>query len=237
MSTTSPIGDGGQILSLKRPPHPMAAHLKQIRLTAELLSSQGPERLNLIQTHWCVDNEGVTRSWERPSNSPHQGTGFLGGVWMRTPAPTQHEPPSIIQILLAQIIADHYGPGQPGESFSTEGISNVHIFKPKAPMSERVADTRKQWGAFLSTCSSSEVALLVRKGFGGRPNICLHLLCKRASLRKPGGSNIVKQMSSNLSLLVWDPGSDRDQWSLLQKQHQNPSALPARERLQRAAIM
>lgn len=39
------------------------------------------ERLNLIQTHWCVDNEGVTRSWERPSNSPHRGSGFfLGGV-------------------------------------------------------------------------------------------------------------------------------------------------------------
>lgn len=35
------------------------------------------ERLNLIQTHWCVDNEGVTRSWERPSNSPHQGSGFF----------------------------------------------------------------------------------------------------------------------------------------------------------------
>lgn len=45
------------------------------------------ERLNLIRTHWCVDNEGVTRSWERPSNSPHRGSGFLGGVWMSTPAP------------------------------------------------------------------------------------------------------------------------------------------------------
>ena len=47
---------------------------------------------------------------------------------------------------------------------------------------------------------------LARKGFGRCPNICLHLLCKRASLRKPGGSNIVEQMSSNLSLLVWGPG-------------------------------
>lgn len=44
------------------------------------------ERLNLIRTHWCVDNEGVTRSWERPSNSPHRGSGFLGGVWMSIPA-------------------------------------------------------------------------------------------------------------------------------------------------------
>lgn len=45
------------------------------------------KRLNLIRTHWCVDNEGVTRSWERPSNSPHRGSGFLGGVWMSIPAP------------------------------------------------------------------------------------------------------------------------------------------------------
>ncbi|TNN80921.1 hypothetical protein EYF80_008926 [Liparis tanakae] len=44
---------------------------------------------------------------------------------------------------------------------------------------------------------------LARKGFGRHPNICLHLLCKRASLRKPGGSNIAEQMSTNLSLLVW----------------------------------
>lgn len=43
-----------------------------------------PHPLNLIRTHWCVDNEGVTRSWERPSNSPHRGSGFLGGVWMST---------------------------------------------------------------------------------------------------------------------------------------------------------
>lgn len=45
------------------------------------------KRLNLIRTHWCVDNEGVTRSWERPSNSPHRGSGVLGGVWMSIPAP------------------------------------------------------------------------------------------------------------------------------------------------------
>lgn len=45
------------------------------------------ERLDLIRTHWCVDNEGVTGRWERPGNSPHRGSGFLGGVWVSTPAP------------------------------------------------------------------------------------------------------------------------------------------------------
>ena len=42
------------------------------------------ERLNLIRTHWCVDNEGVTRSWERPSNSPSPGEwGFwVGFGWV-----------------------------------------------------------------------------------------------------------------------------------------------------------
>lgn len=48
------------------------------------------ERLNLIQTHWCVDNEGVTRSWERPSNSPHRGSGFFGWSLNEYPCSVMH---------------------------------------------------------------------------------------------------------------------------------------------------
>ncbi|CAB1439771.1 unnamed protein product [Pleuronectes platessa] len=140
----------GKLESIKLPRRPVAAHLKQIRLIAEFLRShkaqvieqlkppnspvhKGPvERLNLIRAHWCVDNEGVTRSWERPSNSPHQGTGFLGPGMSLNPSSKYSWPKSLPIIIVSERLPMIGRPGQPGESPSTENTSNSPSYPPKA---------------------------------------------------------------------------------------------------------